>query len=324
MSCTWETEQVVRTVSVCVCTFRRPEGLRRLLLALVDQQLPEGWRMAIHIADNDHLGSGRPVVEDMRFRGVPAHYDVEPEQSISRARNRSVKSAEGEYIAITDDDLAPDPHWLAQLLVAAEVHGADMVHGPVVPHFVAGTPRFVRQHPVFWRTNPETGAVRGYTRATANCLFRRSLIEGIEEPFDPRLGHTGGEDVAFFNGLAQRGARGVWCREAIVHSSVAPHRSTFRWLFQRRFRYGCQHRRLVGPIGFPILGRAVGGHFRDVLRRQQSEGVEHAAEPLHERMVRVAANVALDAAFALGVLADLLGISYREYGGPRFVLRLRR
>ena len=60
-------------------------------------------------------------------------------------------------------------------------------------------------------------------------------------PFDPRFGRTGGEDSAFFNGLAARGARMIWCREAIVYGPVSDERANLGWILRRRFRHGNLH-----------------------------------------------------------------------------------
>ena len=48
-------------VSVCIATYRRPEGLRRLLESLEAQALPEDFSVEIVVVDNDPP-SAEPVV----------------------------------------------------------------------------------------------------------------------------------------------------------------------------------------------------------------------------------------------------------------------
>jgi succinoglycan biosynthesis protein ExoM len=223
-------------IDVCVATYKRPEGLARLLESLVTQDSGGRFRFAVRIADNDALGSAEPTVRMFEGRGIEVSYAIEPRQSVSHARNRSVSLAKGEFIATTDDDLLADPRWLFGLYDAAIAHGADVVHGPVISRFPAGTPAYLEDS--FRKPSPPTGSTSGYWFSTANSFFRRSLIQGVAEPFDPRCGRTGGEDTQFFNGLRDRGCKMIWSREAIVYSPLSPERATLRSLLRRRLQFG--------------------------------------------------------------------------------------
>ena len=123
-------------ISVCVCTFKRPHYLKRLLEHLINQSTEDLFRFSITVADNDVLESARAVVlECARDSAVPLRYCVEPEQNIALARNRAVSKAEGELIAFIDDDEFPAKDWLATLYKAL-VHSASAgVLGPVRPFF---------------------------------------------------------------------------------------------------------------------------------------------------------------------------------------------
>lgn len=52
--------------------------------------------------------------------------------------------ATGDYIATIDDDDYADRQWLLNLYRAIITYGADIVHGPVVWEFPAGTPDYIR------------------------------------------------------------------------------------------------------------------------------------------------------------------------------------
>src|SRR5262249_18304573 len=76
-----------KTVSVCICTFRRPEMLRRLLLELDGQ----AGSFSVLIIDNDPSASARPIVESLYgLLSYDLRYVLETERNISAARNRAL------------------------------------------------------------------------------------------------------------------------------------------------------------------------------------------------------------------------------------------
>src|SRR6266436_1923660 len=92
-------------ITVCICTFRRPELLGRLLEELRDLCTQGRFVYSIVVADNDSAESGRKTAE--RFAAsdtVPTVYCVEPVQNIALARNRAVANAGGDFVAFIDDD----------------------------------------------------------------------------------------------------------------------------------------------------------------------------------------------------------------------------
>jgi succinoglycan biosynthesis protein ExoM len=296
-------------ISVCVATYKRPELLRRLLQSLVAQETGGEFSFAIVVADNDAERSAEPVAREFKAADQEVVYAVEPEQSISLARNKSVSLAGGEYIATTDDDLYADRQWLANLYRAIRSYGADVVHGPVVPEFPEKTPDYIRDCAIFNRPNPPTGSMENYVFTTANSLFRRKLIEGVPGPFDPRFGRSGGEDTDFFNQFQKRGCRMIWCREALVFGPVPSARANLAWIVKRSFRNGnIRHRqhnnpdsigRMKIPSSYKIfirLGRAAVYMVRAVLN-PKSDGIKC--------LMRVAYN--------LGILAYYVNFHYEEY-----------
>ena len=82
-------------VSVCIATFRRPEGLERLLTSLAGLALPAGLLVELVVVDNDPAGSAEATVRRFAGRPHPVHYQVEPRPNVSHARNTSVTTARG-------------------------------------------------------------------------------------------------------------------------------------------------------------------------------------------------------------------------------------
>src|SRR5262245_10855414 len=97
-------------ISVCICTFKRPVLLKRLLDELPRQKTDSSFTYSVIVADNDRQQSAKQVVQAFDATApIRAVYCVEPEQNIARARNKTLEHATGDYIAFIDDDEFPTP-----------------------------------------------------------------------------------------------------------------------------------------------------------------------------------------------------------------------
>src|SRR5882724_1918987 len=131
-------------VTVCICTYKRPHLLARLLTALEEQEPSNLFSYSIVVVDNDHMGSAETTVQDFRSRSrMAASYHIEPEQNIALARNTAIAHATGDAIAFIDDDEIPGPRWLLELYNARDEFRADGVLGPVIPVYEVSPPRWV-------------------------------------------------------------------------------------------------------------------------------------------------------------------------------------
>lgn len=225
-------------VSICIATFRRPEGLLRLLrsLACLDPASPS---REIIVADNDVEGTGAAAVAQARAEGLAVHYEMEPVRGIAQARNRSVAPARGRWVAFIDDDEEAEPRWLLELVREVERHGADGAVGPVLPRFHERAPRWLIEGGFFDRPRPPTGTVLDRTGfRTGNALVRRECLAALRGPFDERFALTGGEDTDLFVRLRGMGCRIIAVDTAVVWEHLSPRRTTVRWYLQRRFAVG--------------------------------------------------------------------------------------
>src|SRR5436853_7603472 len=69
-------------ISVCVCTYKRPDFLKRLLKELNSQITNGLFTHSIVVADNDRLRSAETIVSDFAASShVPITYCVEPRQN---------------------------------------------------------------------------------------------------------------------------------------------------------------------------------------------------------------------------------------------------
>ena len=133
-------------IDVCICTYRRPRLLQRLLEALCDLETEGRFTYAIVIADNDRLESSRILAAAFAAEGrLPIWYCVEPRQNIALARNKAVEHAKGDFLAFIDDDEFPTRRWLLNLFETCLRYEASGALGPVKPHFDEAPPRVGRR-----------------------------------------------------------------------------------------------------------------------------------------------------------------------------------
>ena len=125
-------------ITVCICSYKRPEMLRKLLGELKGLETRDRFTFSVVISDNDPEESGRPVVEDLSSNyPVRIEYVTEPRRSISHARNAALAKATGEAIAFIDDDEWPQPDWLINHLSELQRPGVAGVLGIFSLHLLA-------------------------------------------------------------------------------------------------------------------------------------------------------------------------------------------
>jgi len=223
--------------SVCIATFRRPEGLVRLLRSLEGQKgdVPP---FEVVIVDNDAAGSAASICEGFKNR-LALRYLAEPQRGIAGCRNRAVAASEGRFLAFIDDDEEATPDWLAALHGEIERSGADAAFGPVTYRFAVEPPDWFRKCGIFAYPEFASGeAVPRFLTRTSNAYVRRASLPDPRSPFDASLGLIGGEDIDLFYRMAEKGARFVAAAEAGTIEYCGPSRATLGWLVRRSFRNG--------------------------------------------------------------------------------------
>lgn len=228
-------------ISVCICTYKRPSELNRLLKALQKLKNNGLFSYDVVIVDNDASGSARDVVTGMELSSpFPIYYHIEPDQNISLARNKGLTCARGDYLACIDDDEVPDDMWLVNLYLTAKKYGSDGVLGPVKPFFEIPPPGWITRGGFFERESFPTGTFLHNAKHTrsGNFLIDKRIVEKSELLFDPRYGRTGGEDVDFFKRMISHNFTFVWCNEAQVNEVITPARLRRSYFLRRALLRG--------------------------------------------------------------------------------------
>lgn len=226
-------------ITVCICTYKRPELLRRLLTKLEEQQTDGLFDFAIVVVDNDKLGSAYQTVSEYAIQSaISINYFVEPEQNIAMARNKTIENAKGDYVGFIDDDEFPESQWLLKLYKAILHYKADGILSPVLPHFEISPPSWVLKGKFFERPAPTTGQVLDWQNTrTGNALLKRDLFIEGDIWFNPAYG-SGGEDRDFFMRKIAKGHSFIWYDEAPVFETVPPQRWDTKILIKRALLRG--------------------------------------------------------------------------------------
>lgn len=226
-------------ISICICTYRRPQLLRRLLDSLRDQETDGLFTYSITVADNDSLRSAEAVVSE--FVGcsqTPVRYCMEPQRSVSLTRNKAIENASGDFIAFIDDDEFTTKDWLRTLFEACSKEGVAGVLGPVNSHFDVAPPDWVSKGHFYQHSICRTGSVVEWTKArTGNVLFKREILAPEELPFRPQF-RGGGADQDFFRRMIENGHRFIWCEEAVAYEVVPPVRWKRSFMLKRALLRG--------------------------------------------------------------------------------------
>lgn len=301
------------TIALCAVTFRRPIGLRELLVGIGDLLVTDlDADLRVVVVDNDVQESGRAVVQEVApSLACPVIYAVEPKQGIPLARNRAVKVAgDVDFLAWLDDDEVPTPEWLYRLVEAQERTGAEVVIGPSVPQLPPGAADWIREGEFFERKRFKSGTtIPAIYARTSGVLVSRAAMPAREKTFREELRYTGGSDRELFVEMESTGSRFVWVDEAVVMERVPPSRARPRWIFMRAFRIGNSRSTTLVLEGASAVRRAkrIAAGLVKI-----AAGATRALVGLHQGRAATARGV-WQCCYGAGLLVGALGFRYDEY-----------
>lgn len=213
-------------ISVVICTRNRAASLERTLASLEACTAPPvDWEVIV--VDNGGTDDTKDVVSSFEGR-LPVHYTYEGNAGLSNARNHGVKTATGDYILWTDDDVTVDPGWLVAYadtfaknpdaaLFAGRIDA--VLEEPSPPWFVRGKASLVHLLVIrnFESQEPLSNDVLPYG---ANFAVRTA--EQRQFLYDPELGvapgrRRNGEETAVARSILASGASGVTVPAALAY-----------------------------------------------------------------------------------------------------------
>ncbi len=320
------------TVTVCACTYRRPDGLNNLLEGLAGQTFtkldPPRWDIVI--VDNEGSEAASQVCE--RFQRdceIPLTYVHEPKRGIAHARNACLDHLPEtrDFFAMIDDDEIPEPDWLDQLLWLQAATGADVVQGQVKPEFPTDVPEWITTGGFFgWPRNDLDGRPPQWkdgqaldSAASNNVLVRCAAVRRLGLRFDPELGLSGGSDAVFFRRLGLAGYTPFYASQAVVHETIPPARARLGYMLREQYKRGGLRFRKKAILKSERLSRTalVSLRFKTGLRGLGvvvSGLAATLASLTAGRLWRASlANGLLKGANGVGMLAGAFGIRYLHY-----------
>ncbi len=132
-------------LTVCICTYKRPEVLRTLLesVARCSVEAEAVADVGVVVVDDDPAGSAESVATEASGsfpRGV--RYERTGSGNVAAARNRAMEVGreDADWLATIDDDCLPVTAWLRELVEVQRRTGADCVSGACDTELPDGRP----------------------------------------------------------------------------------------------------------------------------------------------------------------------------------------
>jgi succinoglycan biosynthesis protein ExoM len=272
-------------LAVGVCTFNRPEQLRRLLTAVSDaaSRFASTRRVDVVVVDDGSAARADDVVKeaaDLFLGEVRYHYLGSANVATARNAVLELGTSMAPWLAIIDDDCVPDADWLSELFEVQQRTEADVVTGHVRYSAPSTAPRWLREQP-FCDLDVYVDGSEPTLGTTANTLIRSSFVRDNGIRFRPSLGRTGGEDMTFFHDVRSAGGRLRYAAKAVVVEELTPARQRFGYHLYRQLWLGNnvaeinRHTHQWTSIRLALRsGRWVFRAWRDALRR-----VRHRQRP---------------------------------------------
>jgi glycosyltransferase involved in cell wall biosynthesis len=226
--------EVSPMITVAICTLNRAESLRRTFESLAVMRVPRELDWEVVVVNNGCTDHTDEVIGAFAGR-LSIRREFEPQRGLSRARNKAVEAARGDYIVWTDDDVIVDPGWLAAYAEAFRSWPeAAVFGGTIVPKYVEPMPKWLIENEPFLRNSVFSG--RDFGAATVPLSVAESRL-----PYGPNfavrtaeqracrynldLGHAPqqqrrGEETDVVIRILQSGETGYWLPQArVAHCS---------------------------------------------------------------------------------------------------------
>jgi GT2 family glycosyltransferase len=136
--------QPQESLSLIVCTYRRPAAVRRLLESLNAQTAPPEEILVIDGSEDTETEAVARQIESSGRPAAVSYFRVPPhDRGLTRQRNYGIARARGDIIAFLDDDTVPEPAYFEEIRLCFRRHPeAGGVGG-----YIAG--------PRWWRVDPD-------------------------------------------------------------------------------------------------------------------------------------------------------------------------
>lgn len=256
-------------LSIIIATYNRTRDLQRALESVVRQTTDaRDWECVV--VNNN---SSDTTAEDFE-RFAVAHADFalrmvhEPKQGLSNARNCGIAAAQGDLLAIVDDDETLEPTFAESYIRFFDSHPAVVAAGGgVVPCYESERPQWMSHYPERMIANPIDMGRRARpfpshrVPAGGNMAFRREVFERVGV-FNPALGRngeslSGGEENDLFARLREAGHTAWYVPHAAIFHHIPDSKLTDDYFDRLSYNVG-RSKRLRSELtdSLPAVRRA--------------------------------------------------------------------
>lgn len=233
-----QTTQPKATIAIITC--HRPQWLKRLLQALIQQEVDEGIALNILVVDNAGEESTLAVVNEIALKSpFIINYFHESSAGIVFARNRCVTEflkTDSQNLFFIDDDEWPESNDWAQLLLNKQAEKkVDIVTSHVISVGSEGTPTWAIE--LIYGKNKLVEGDNVNIFYTNNLLISRAVLQQINPPFDKRFAMTGASDYHFALKCQKAGFKAIYTVAPVIEE-FPKSRATVKWFLKRGFRSG--------------------------------------------------------------------------------------
>ena len=225
--------------SVIIATYNRAEELVKTLESLKNLESTGPWEVII-VDNNSPDNTHDVVLERVESFPVPLRYIMEKEQGRSAALNAGIRVAQGEILAITDDDVRVDPQWLKNSERALDTLGCDYVGGKALPIWSGKLPDWLpNRGGKHWGVialldyGPEPIEFGDKVPLGVNMVFRRQCFDRAgfwDNSIGRKAGTLLGQEVREWTQRARAaGLRGFYSADLVVHHVIPADRLTKKY-----------------------------------------------------------------------------------------------
>ncbi|MBU6372861.1 MAG: glycosyltransferase family 2 protein [Alphaproteobacteria bacterium] len=238
--------RVWRSVTLIVCTRRRPHGLIRAVRSAFAQR-GAGLALQVVAVDADPAGSALPLMRALEAE-APCPFDwthAPCPGGWAQARSAGLAKATGELVAFLDDVHEAAPGWLAALAAALRADAADAAFGPIEARLPEGV--LLARGLIAALTARAAPSGRGPGADLlnlANALFVRERIFPGRAPFvaTAAVVPEAAEAEALLARAQASGARFVWAEDARLTTHVPFENASLRAAAARAYAEGGRRR----------------------------------------------------------------------------------
>lgn len=235
-------------LTVCICTYNRPELLRECLASLVNQKT-ELHEFDIVVIDNKPGGATHDVVRSYGEKYPSVKYVAEFREGLSFARNRGWQEAHSPYVAYLDDDAQAYPGWIPSIIDFIGRHpDVGVFGGPYDSYYLSTPPAWFPPEYGSWNLGSEERPIdseKEWLNGT-NIIFSKEVLNRYNG-FDVSLGMMGtrvsyGEETSLLHKAAKDGMDVYYVPDIKVKHLVSPDKMNLKWLLASVYAVGrCSH-----------------------------------------------------------------------------------